>query len=302
VLQRAPTRYYVTSMLRNLKTRFTTGAVSGACRRFEALSPSWACDIPTQRVGPPADGFLARGHRASACFSLENAFSSERAAGLGTGGCGRLLDRPASLGEGRPPPTASASRWCCELKDRRQRPGPELTSVALLVAGRQRRRRRNPAREINRQCAHQFQSVPLRLLLDDPQEWREVRVRSPDPDSTFAAFNASAQREEPLCANRRNAWRRPTLRQLESGRGAARRLEFFAYTLHLPGRLAACRPASPARPPKQVGVPELAGRPAGFRVNPNAAALPPIWRRWRPSSRHGQQQRHQLAYATIGVV
>jgi len=75
-------------MLRNLKTRFTTGCI-GSWQEIEALSPELVrADSPTQRVGgPPADGFLGRAFTASACSAWKNAFSSERSCRPGTGGC-----------------------------------------------------------------------------------------------------------------------------------------------------------------------------------------------------------------------
>ena len=87
-------------------------------------------------------------------------------------------------------------------------------------------------------------SIPLRLHLDPPPDWVEVRGEALIPDSTFAAINEErASREEPLFANPRNACA-GTLRQLDPKVVAARRLDFFAYTLHLPEEWSGQRPAN----------------------------------------------------------
>lgn len=115
------------------------------------------------------------------------------------------------------------------------------------------------------------------------------------PDHIFAAINAErAERGEPLFANPRNACA-GTLRQLDPAVVAARRLEFFAYTLHLPSGW-----QPPGRPRSQWECLSWLAA-AGFRVNPNAALCPDLaaveafFAEW-------EQQRHELAYATDGVV
>ena len=134
-------------------------------------------------------------------------------------------------------------------------------------------------------------SIPLRLQIDDPPEWVEVRGEAFIPDDTFAAINNErAARGDALFANPRNACA-GTLRQLDPKVVAARRLDFFAYTLHLPDG------PSPANQWQVLQWLEQ----AGFRVNPNRElcdGLNGIERfcdRW-------EQQRHQLPYATDGVV
>jgi DNA ligase (NAD+) len=135
-----------------------------------------------------------------------------------------------------------------------------------------------------------IQSVPLRLQLADPPAWVEVRGEAFIPDATFAAINAERlARDEPAFANPRNACA-GTLRQLDPKVVAARRLDFFAYTLHLPE----------AGPRSQWEA--LAWlRTAGFRVNPNCERCPDLdaaqafFAAW-------EQKRHALPYATDGVV
>ncbi|MEB3253520.1 MAG: NAD-dependent DNA ligase LigA, partial [Synechococcus sp.] len=136
-------------------------------------------------------------------------------------------------------------------------------------------------------------SIPLRLQLDDPPEWVEVRGEAFIPDDTFAAINAEREaRGEALFANPRNACA-GTLRQLDPKVVAARRLDFFAYTLH--------RPADAASAPKSQWDVLAWLEQAGFRVNPNRelcadlAAINSFCDLW-------EQQRHDLPYATDGVV
>jgi len=122
----------------------------------------------------------------------------------------------------------------------------------------------------------------------------EVRGEALIPDRTFAAINADrAARDEPLFANPRNACA-GTLRQLDPKVVAARRLDFFAYTLHLPDNWEGPRPISQWECLSWLSS-------AGFRVNPNAALLPDLaavetfFNSW-------DSQRHDLDYATDGVV
>ena len=113
------------------------------------------------------------------------------------------------------------------------------------------------------------------------------------PDATFAAINAErAERDEAPFANPRNACA-GTLRQLDPKVVAARRLDFFAYTLHLP-------PDPPQGPRSQWECLQWLQR-AGFKVNPNAELLPDLaaveafFSAWDTG-------RRSLAYATDGVV
>jgi DNA ligase (NAD+) len=137
-----------------------------------------------------------------------------------------------------------------------------------------------------------IQSVPLRLQINDPPAWVEVRGEAFIPDQTFAAINAERQsRGEALFANPRNACA-GTLRQLDPKVVAARRLDFFAYTLHLPH--ASHNPRSQWEALEWL-------RKAGFKVNPNAALLAELGAA-KTFCRKWDLARHQLAYATDGVV
>ena len=105
-----------------------------------------------------------------------------------------------------------------------------------------------------------IQAVPLRLQLEQPPAWVEVRGEAFIPDGTFEAINAERQqRGEALFANPRNACA-GTLRQLDPKVVAARRLDFFAYTVHLP---------ADAEGPKSQWEALQWLETAGFRVNPH---------------------------------
>jgi DNA ligase (NAD+) len=144
-----------------------------------------------------------------------------------------------------------------------------------------------------------IQSVPLRLQLAHPPAWVEVRGEALIPDGTFAAINAEREaRGEALFANPRNACA-GTLRQLDPRVVASRRLDFFAYTLHLPEPWQPA-PEDPPRPTSQWESLQWLQQ-AGFKVNPNAEllsgllAVEAFFERW-------EEGRRALPYATDGVV
>ena len=141
--------------------------------------------------------------------------------------------------------------------------------------------------------------MPLRLELRDPPAWVEVRGEALIPDASFAAINAERQaRGEALFANPRNACA-GTLRQLDPKVVAARQLDFFAYTLHLPPDWTAVGD-DPAAPSSQWQTLQWLAA-IGFRVNPKASLCPDLpavetfFADW-------QERRKGLDYATDGVV
>jgi DNA ligase (NAD+) len=80
-----------------------------------------------------------------------------------------------------------------------------------------------------------IRSIPLKLTLDNPPARMEVRGEAFLPLDTFAQINAEREEQgESLFANPRNA-ASGTLRQLDPKIVDKRRLQFFAYTLHLEG-------------------------------------------------------------------
>ena len=236
-----------------------------------------SADSPSQRVGgSPAEGFVSVAHRIP-LLSLDNAFNQDEL----TAWHERLLkvlDRPADtqlplVGELKIDGNALALSYRHGVLERAATRGDGASGEEITANVRT------------------ISSIPLRLQVEDPPEWVEVRGEAFIPDDTFAAINTEREgRGETLFANPRNACA-GTLRQLDPKVVAARRLDFFAYTLH--------------RPPEAEGTSQWEALQwlieAGFRVNPNRelcpdlAAIRGFCDRW-------EQQRKALPYATDGVV
>ncbi|MCX5936871.1 MAG: NAD-dependent DNA ligase LigA [Cyanobium sp. LacPavin_0920_WC12_MAG_62_9] len=236
-------------------------------------------DSPSQRVGgAPSDGFSSVQHRI-AMLSLDNAFNDEEIQRWY-----RRLLRELDLGEG------TALPMVCELKIDGNALALSYEHGLLVRAATRGDGGRGEEITVN---ARTIQSIPLRLQLDNPPEWVEVRGEAFIPDDTFAQINQERQaNEEPLFANPRNACA-GTLRQLDPKVVAARRLDFFAYTLHLPE-------GDATSPSSQWESLEWLQQ-AGFRVNPNARLCADV-EAVQAFAGEWEQQRHGLLYATDGVV
>ena len=250
-------------------------------RHPELVAP----DSPTQRVGGvPAEGFSSVRHRIG-LLSLDNAFASQELEAW-YARLLRELDRPADtglplVGELKIDGNALALSYERGVLVRAATRGDGETGEEITANVRT------------------IQSVPLRLQLGEPPAWVEVRGEALIPDTTFAAINAEREeRDEPRFANPRNACA-GTLRQLDPRVVAARRLDFFAYTLHLPDNW---RPALDDPPPPTSQWESLQWlRHVGFRVNPHAALLADLAAVER-FIEQWQERRHGLPYATDGVV
>ena len=252
----------------------------------ELISP----DSPTQRVGgAPAERFASVNHRIG-LLSLDNAFSiAELEAWYRR--LLRVLDREPAAAEPLP-----ALPLVAELKIDGNALALSYEQGVLVQAATRGDGERGEAITAN---VRTIASVPLRLQLEHPPAWVEVRGEALIPDGTFAAINAErSARGEALFANPRNACA-GTLRQLDPRVVAARRLDFFAYTLHLPDDW---QPGAGDPPPPSGQWESLQWlHAAGFKVNPNAelcpdlAAVEAFFARWDAG-------RRQLPYATDGVV
>jgi DNA ligase (NAD+) len=229
----------------------------------ELISP----DSPTQRVGErPATAFTSVRHKIS-LYSLENAFNIEEFATwqdrwqrlvspekpgfyVGSGGEANISQRNPVSGE-----------YVCELKI----DGSALALTyenGLLVRGATRGD--GVTGEDITQNVKTIRSIPLRLNLENPPEWVEVRGEAFLALDVFAQINQEREQAgSALFANPRNA-AAGTLRQLDSRIVASRRLDFFAYTLHLPEEL---------QPQSQWDCLQWLQQ-AGFRVNPNRQLCP----------------------------
>jgi len=247
-------------------------------------------DSPTQRVGgTPAEGFQSVAHRIG-LLSLDNAFSTEELEAW-YGRLLKVLDREPAAGAPLP-----ALPMVGELKIDGNALALSYERSLLVRAATRGDGERGEEITAN---VRTIQSVPLRLQLQQPPAWVEVRGEALIPDATFAAINAERiQRGEALFANPRNACA-GTLRQLDPRVVAARRLDFFAYTLHLPDDWQP-GPGDPARPTGQWEALQWL-QAAGFKVNPHAALLPDLaaveafFAAWDTG-------RRALPYATDGVV
>ena len=236
-------------------------------------------DSPSQRVGgTPSDGFSSVQHRI-AMLSLDNAFNDEEIERWH-----RRLLRELDLEEG------ADLAMVCELKIDGNALALTYEKGLLVRAATRGDGARGEEITTN---VRTIQSVPLRLPLDNPPDWVEVRGEAFIPDDTFAQINQDRQaNEEPRFANPRNACA-GTLRQLDPKVVAARRLDFFAYTLHLPDGVAMA-------PSSQWASLEWLQK-AGFRVNPNARLCADL-EAVQAFAGEWEHQRHELLYATDGVV
>ncbi len=142
-------------------------------------------------------------------------------------------------------------------------------------------------------------SIPLRLFINNPPPWLEVRGEAFIPDDIFSRINLEREtRGEPLFANPRNACA-GTLRQLDPQVAAARALDFFAYTLHLPNDWEA-QGGDPLPPTGQWEALNWL-KIAGFKVNPHAALIENL-DKINLFTNKWEAERHQLPYATDGLV
>ena len=176
-------------------------------------------DSPTQRVGErPATRFHSVRHNIP-LYSLENAFNMEEFAAW--------QERWRRVA-----PEVQQFEYVCELKI----DGNALALTyenGVLVRGATRGD--GVTGEEVTQNVKTIRSIPLRLNLDHPPPIVEVRGEAFLSLEVFEQINREREQAgEALFANPRNATA-GTLRQLDSRVVAKRRLDFFAYTLQIPG-------------------------------------------------------------------
>ncbi|MBW4507834.1 MAG: NAD-dependent DNA ligase LigA [Scytonematopsis contorta HA4267-MV1] len=239
-------------------------------------------DSPTQRVGErPATQFLSVRHNIG-LYSLENAFNVEELQSWDA----RWRRQLPSTGE---------VEYVCELKI----DGNALALTyenGVLVRGATRGD--GVMGEDITQNVRTIRSIPLRLnpeaFSESIPERIEVRGETFLPLDVFKQINEERQKaSEPPFANPRNATA-GTLRQLDSRVVDKRRLDFFGYTLHIPG----LDDASIAN--TQWEALELLQR-MGFKVNPKmqlCASLQEVAEYYQ----HWDTERLNLPYMTDGVV
>jgi DNA ligase (NAD+) len=246
-----------------------------------------ASDSPTQRVGEkPATQFNSVRHNVP-LYSLENAFNTEELTNWDNRWKRNL--EPSYLA------TLAEVEYVCELKI-------DGNALALTyengILTRGATRGDGVMGEDVTQNVRTIRSIPLRLnpeaMKGKIPERVEVRGEAFLPLDVFKQINEERLKTgETQFANPRNATA-GTLRQLDSKIVDKRRLDFFAYTLHIPGR----DDASIAD--TQWGALELLLK-MGFKVNPNKKLCPSIqvvseyYEYW-------DTERLNLLYMTDGVV
>ena len=246
-----------------------------------------ASDSPTQRVGEkPATQFNSVRHNVP-LYSLENAFNVEELTNWDNRWKRNL--EPSYLG------TLAEVEYVCELKI-------DGNALALTyengILTRGATRGDGVMGEDVTQNVRTIRSIPLRLnpeaFAGKIPERVEVRGEAFLPLDVFKQINEERQKAgETQFANPRNATA-GTLRQLDSRIVDKRRLDFFAYTLHIPGR----DDASIAN--TQWEALELLQR-MGFKVNPNKKLCPTI-QDVSEYYEYWDTERLHLLYMTDGVV
>ncbi len=237
-------------------------------------------DSPTQRVGEkPATQFTSVRHNIP-LYSLENAFNIDEL---------QAWDQRWR----RQLPSQTEVEYVCELKI-------DGNALALTyengILTRGATRGDGVMGEDITQNVRTIRSIPLRLNLEGLENLERVEVRGEAflPLDVFKQINEERQKAgESVFANPRNA-AAGTLRQLDSRIVARRRLDFFAYTLHIPGRDDASITNT------QWEALELLQK-LGFRVNPNkrlCASLEEVAEYYQ----YWDTERLNLPYMTDGVV
>lgn len=229
-------------------------------------------DSPTQRVGErPAARFSSVKHNIP-LYSLENAFNMAEFA--------NWQERWQRVA-----PNVESFEYVCELKI----DGNALALTyenGVLVRGATRGD--GITGEEITQNVKTIRSIPLRLNMDNPPRIVEVRGEAFLSLEVFEQINSEREHAgEALFANPRNATA-GTLRQLDSRVVAKRRLDFFAYTLQIPGMLSEGMQtevaAVPAGEDGQLGlfadpsVDSLDGQSQPAPYPPNSGGLPNLQR------------------------
>ena len=246
-------------------------------------------DSLTQRVGEkPASQFSSVRHNIP-LYSLENAFNIEEFAKWQE----RWQRYATSLTKGG----QGGFEYVCELKI----DGNALALTyenGVLVRGVTRGD--GITGEDITQNVRTIRSIPLRLNVETPPTIVEIRGEAFLPLDVFEQINQEREEAgEPLFANPRNA-AAGTLRQLDPRIVDRRRLDFFPYTLHIPGLGTGEDSAQSLIPNTQWDALELMAT-LGFRVNPNrklCASLDEV----RDYYNYWDIERRNLPYMTDGVV
>ena len=232
-------------------------------------------DSPTQRVGDqPASQFTSVKHNIP-LYSLENGFNQQELE--------KWQERwQRNLGD------VPDFSYVCELKI-------DGSALALTyengILTRGVTRGDGVTGEDITQNVRTIRTIPLKLNLDNPPSVVEVRGEAFLPLEVFDKINQEREAAgESLFANPRNA-AAGTLRQLDSRIVDKRKLNFFAYTLHL---------SDSSEINTQWESLELLQQ-MGFLVNPNRQVCKSL-EEVEAYYQYWDEQRHNLPYMTDGVV
>lgn len=247
-------------------------------------------DSPTQRVGEkPARQFNSIQHNVP-LYSLENAFNVEELKSW-DGRWQRQLTTSTTVDKSQ-----QQADYVCELKI-------DGNALALTyengILVRAATRGDGTTGEDITQNVRTIRTIPLRLNLEVlPQnffpEKIEVRGETFLPLDVFKQINEERQKAgEQLFANPRNATA-GTLRQLDPRIVDKRRLDFFAYTLHIPGMDDTSIANSQWEALKLL-------QKLGFRVNPNMKQCQSL-QEVADYYQYWDTDRLNLPYMTDGVV
>ena len=142
-------------------------------------------------------------------------------------------------------------------------------------------------------------TIPLRLLLENPPSWVEIRGEAFMPNNIFNKLNIERKNtDQPLFANPRNSCA-GTLRQLDPKIVASRKLDFFAYSLYLPENW---EPADSnfTKPNSQSKSLEFL-KNIGFKVNINYETKKNL-KEANSYYKYWEIKKDSLPYATDGIV
>jgi DNA ligase (NAD+) len=300
LLQRASYEYYVLDAPNMEDSVYD--ALYHELQNLESQYPELiTLDSPTQRVGEkPTTQFISVQHHIP-LYSLENAFTTNDVEAWQER-CQKGLASNAEEVSGSSRQSNNFLDSVCELKI-------DGSAIALTyehgILVRGATRGDGTSGEDITPNIKTIRSIPLRLNLENPPDRLEIRGEAFLPIAVFDEINQErSQQGESLFANPRNA-AAGTLRQLDSRIVAKRRLDFFAYTIHLPSPSG--RGAGGEGNPQNL--PDISSQwqaleflqTIGFRVNPNKRLCKSI-QELQDYYDFWATERHKLPYMTDGMV
>jgi DNA ligase (NAD+) len=301
LLQRASYEYYVLDAPNMEDSVYD--ALYHELQNLESQHPELiTLDSPTQRVGEkPTTQFVSVQHHIP-LYSLENAFTTNDVEAWQERCQKGLASNAEEVGASRHLLPNVFLDSVCELKI-------DGSAIALTyehgILVRGATRGDGTSGEDITPNIKTIRSIPLRLNLENPPDRLEIRGEAFLPIAVFDEINQErSQQGESLFANPRNA-AAGTLRQLDSRIVAKRRLDFFAYTIHLPSPSG--RGAGGEGNPQNL--PDISSQwqaleflqTIGFRVNPNKRLCKSI-QELQDYYDFWATERHKLPYMTDGMV